>query len=109
MIKKNLGGYGRDLDTINFTQLAHRLREQRAISRDFEANKRIIEAAVRPSPPEDTMSVADRVIRAGARRRGEVPCEGQLTDLSPNAADSPAVATAKLVILAGKRRRGEIE
>jgi hypothetical protein len=109
MMKKNLfSTYG--VDTGKFTHLAHAIRESRAIKADYEKNKKLILDVVKPPPPAtETMSLADRVILAGKRRRNEVPTEDQLTDLSPNAADSPAVANAKLILLSGMRRRGEIE
>jgi hypothetical protein len=123
MIKKTFGGYGRTIDTSKFRELADAWakrpqgdprrslieraeREARAISRDFEKNKKIISDAVRPQI--DPVALGEAIVRAGARRRGEVPTEDQLTDLKPNTADTPAVATAKLVLLAGQRRRGEL-
>jgi hypothetical protein len=108
MIKKNLGGFGRTIDTSNYQAIAKAVRDSRAIRADFERNKKIIETAVRPSPPAaETLSLADQIVRAGKRARGELPT-AQEFDLKPNANDSPAVAKAKLILLAGKRRRGEI-
>jgi hypothetical protein len=87
MIKKNIFNYDTD-KYASLTDAVTRAREARAIKNDYEKNKRIIEDIVRPSPPtSDSMSVADRVVLAGRRRRGEVPCEGQLTDLSPDVND----------------------
>jgi hypothetical protein len=81
-------------------------RERQARARDYAETVDVVTRAVQPIDPA---SLAAAVIRAGQRRRGEVPTEDQMTDLSPNAADSPAVANAKLILLAGMRRRGEIK
>jgi hypothetical protein len=99
MIKKDIfSAYG--VDTGKFTQLAHAMREQRAIKNDFERNKKIIEAAVRPSPPtsDSATTLAAKIIECGKVARGELP--------SPSL-EPPKGSVAAEILRLGRVRRGE--
>lgn len=103
MIKKipTYGGYGGDHDARvkNFVQLAHAIREARAIKNDFERNKQLISDVVaRPSPPTNSaMTLAQKILHAGQLRRGEI---SNVPPLDPN-------STAAKILAAGRLRRGE--
>jgi hypothetical protein len=95
---KNLGGHGRVIDQDKFKQIAEAFRERKAISRDFEKNKRIIEAAVKPAPSAETMTTAEKIIQAGRVRRGEIA--------SPSL-EPPKGSVAAEILRCGRVRRGE--
>jgi hypothetical protein len=133
MIKKNLGGFGRDIDTSNYRALAAAFREAQAIKADFQRNVKLISDAVKPSPPPaDSTSLAAQIVRAAAKARCEIPPEPPPADSvagkilaagrrrrgeEPTAqelaaeadVDTPAVALARKIVEAGRRRRGEIK
>jgi hypothetical protein len=103
-IRTSAGSLPKDRRTNKFTQLAHALREARAIKNDYQRNVKIIEAVVKPSPPEDSATtLAEKILAAGRKRRGEETEQDQAEQaekLSP---------TAKAIINAGRRRRNEPE
>lgn len=101
MIKKNYFGYGRTIDTSAYQKIAEVV-EARKLRSDYQRNVKIISDAVKPSPPADT-SLAEKILAAGRKRRGEETEQDQAEQaekLSP---------TAKAIINAGRRRRNEPE
>jgi hypothetical protein len=103
MIKKILGGYGRTIDTSNYTALAHAIREARAIKNDFEKNKQLISDAVKPAAPADSATtIAAQIVRCGKIRRAELV-------EPPQFSDDEHGRRAKMIVNLGRRRRGEEE